>query len=830
MEKEKRNERETERERGARALCNWLDGLPARYRKERGNRKVDPPEEFVHLPLPSFTMRRDEERSSSPGSGAVIHTGVLGSDAFVSREEASKGHVLDTSSLSRFMGEAKIPGFDARGGVVSAHKFSNGQSNPTYLVTQERQNRTPGTSPVSSWVLRKKPSGRLLPSAHAVEREHAFQSAIGEWVPVPRMHALCEDPRVLGAPFYLMEHCVGSIYKSPRLKWLPPARRRKIYQGFVESLARLHSIPADKLGDQIPRPRSPGNYGLRTLRRWKKQYLASCAAVREAPLENMMFLAAYLERHAPKEDSGSGADATTASCIIHGDFRMDNMIYKDGTDEVAAVLDWELATVGTSDQVLADVAYACLPYYLPPIVLAVQTLTKFCKESGDVVVDVKPGDGIPTVEEFLDMYTKELNRLAGKQIISNPGGGKGLAGSQKWNWFVCLALFRVAAILAGVGSRAKAGNASALDASIVGSTEVVSKIIDTAIGLIKVDQLNEGSNLRFQFLKNKARIFVNSYVLKNEATLLAHCESAAKWVPHPLIEKLKSWAKETGLWNCFLSHDLVQQARKKLEEGGLSLKDEWEWCKLLGPGLSNREYMDVAEIMGRCPFASEIFNCSAPDTGNMEVLIRFGTTKHTMEWLLPLLRGEIRSCFAMTEPAVASSDATNICAPIERKGNTVTVSGHKWWITGAMHPSCEICLFLGRERDSNGKGNRKHDSHTIVLIPMKTPGVKVVRPLDVMGFEDPPFGHAEMTFDNVTVSSEAIIHRPGKGFEIAQSRLGPGRLHHCSRALGIAERALEIAVRRALERRVFGSNIAKQGGFLHRLAEVRLDLDQARYV
>ena len=720
---------------------------------------------------------------------------------------------LDLKSLSEFLLREKL--YDGRGRLV-ATKFPSGQSNPTYLVENVADH---GSQVRRKWVLRRKPTGALLPSAHAVDREFLFQRALKtRGMPVPEMLALCEDPRVIGSSFYVMEHLEGPIWKDPRLPACSPSSRRKIYEDLARSLARLHIIDATNLRG-IPRGRSgkAEKYGLRTTRRWKKQYLASCAAIRETPLSSMMFLAKFLETAAPQ---GAMDDR---ECVLHGDFRMDNVIYAKDTNQVSAVLDWELATVGTRDQALADVAYACLPYYLPPTVLAIQTLTRADRETGELVLDVPPG--VPSLEEFVSTYTRHLDSVRGRGKGSDGGSPEDLVRSHEWKWFVCLALFRVAGILAGVGSRAKAGNASAANAALVGSRRVVSDVIDTAIGIIGVD--NVPSSLRFDLLKHKARIFCATQAKAAEDTLVRHASSSQKWVPHPVVETLKDLAKRTGLWNCFLSGDLVRQARAKLESGGLRLAEK-EWSALLGPGLSNAEYMEIAEIMGRVPYSSEVFNCSAPDTGNMEVLIRHGTPVQCLRWLLPLLRGEIRSCFAMTEPKVASSDATNICSTIERKGEEFVLSGTKWWITGAMHPKCEICLFLGRQETAQGSAKGSHGRHTIVLVPMSSPGLEVVRPLDVFGFEDPPFGHAEVSFASVRVPASNLIHREGKGFEVAQARLGPGRLHHCARALGMSERALEIAAARAFKRVVFGKPIARHGNFLSKIAEIRMEVDKAR--
>ena len=747
-----------------------------------------------------------------------------------SKDMVTGGHSdLDLDSLSRYISKklantAWYPATDDHSVFWSANKYQNGQSNPTYLV--RCQDGKTGRD-LGRWVLRRQPFGILLPSAHAVDREYMFQLALGtKQVPVPRVLALCEDNKVIGSSFYLMEVVDGPIYKDPRLPQCDAERRTRVYRELARALAGLHSVDASRL-DGIPRGRAKtrkaggASYGLRTLRRWRKQYLASCRAVREEPLENMMFLAEHLERTAPE------GRAAKRECVLHGDFRLDNLVCDPHTDEVRAILDWELATVGTADQGLADVAYCCLAYYLPPTVLAIQTLTKFSDETGGIALDVP--EGVPSIRDFLACYLSHRKDCDSSMVAE---GADELVRSPRWRWFVQLALFRVAAILAGVGSRAKAGNASAANAGLVGSVGVVSGVIDTAIDLIEVSDCREGSS-KFEVLKHKCRVFC-ARVGRIEPELVKRASTDQRWSPHPSIDKLKSLAKRTGLWNAFLTPDLCELARSALEKAGVRM-DEQQWSRLLGPMLSNRQYAELAEMMGRYPHAPEVFNCSAPDTGNMEVLARHGTPEQCKRWLLPLLEGDIRSCFAMTEPDVASSDATNVASTVSWEGDRVLVSGKKWWITGAMHPKCEVCLFLGREASSSPQGARsspkgaQHGNHTIVVLPMKSQGLRVVRPLDVFGTQDPPHGHAEVHFDSVAVPAKgSVIFGRGRGFEVAQSRLGPGRLHHCARAIGVAERALEMAFARAASRVAFGAPIARKGGFLRDLALRRTELDQSR--
>jgi acyl-CoA dehydrogenase len=281
---------------------------------------------------------------------------------------------------------------------------------------------------------------------------------------------------------------------------------------------------------------------------------------------------------------------------------------------------------------------------------------------------------------------------------------------------------------------------------------------------------------------------------------------ADPWVVLPVIEELKGRARAEGLWNLFLPP-------------GAELAGE-----PLGAGLANVEYAPLAERMGRSLIASEVFNCNAPDTGNMEVLLHFGSDEQRARWLAPLLAGEIRSAFCMTEPEVASSDATNMRATATLDGEEVVVNGHKWWSTGIGHPNCEAIIFMGL---TDPEADRYHQ-HSMVLVPLATPGVEVERMLPTMGFLDAPGGHGEVSFTDVRLPASAIIGGPGQAFAIAQARLGPGRVHHCMRLIGLAELALELACRRASGRVAFGKPLANLGGNRERIADARIAIDQAR--
>jgi acyl-CoA dehydrogenase len=308
---------------------------------------------------------------------------------------------------------------------------------------------------------------------------------------------------------------------------------------------------------------------------------------------------------------------------------------------------------------------------------------------------------------------------------------------------------------------------------------------------------------RSQELCRRVAEFMEAHVYPAEGIYKRQVDEAKdRWDAPPIMAELKAKAKAAGLWNMFLP-------RKHYPEA-----------------LTNLEYAPVCEIMGRSPIGPESFNCSAPDTGNMETLILYATDAQKKQWLEPLMEGKIRSCFAMTEPAVASSDATNIRTEIRRDGDHYVINGRKWWTSGAMDKRCKIAILMGLT-DPEGV-NPRHKRQSMILVPLDTPGVKLIRPLSVFGYDDAPHGHAEVLFENVRVPASNILLGEGRGFEIAQGRLGPGRIHHCMRSIGVAERALESLCQRAVARTAFGRTIAEHGVNRHWIAESRMEIDQAR--
>jgi acyl-CoA dehydrogenase len=316
--------------------------------------------------------------------------------------------------------------------------------------------------------------------------------------------------------------------------------------------------------------------------------------------------------------------------------------------------------------------------------------------------------------------------------------------------------------------------------------------------------MNFSFSSEVQDLQRRLQVFMDEHIYPNEQRYYDEIERN-RWSPPAVIEELKPKAREAGLWNLFLPDDAH------------------------GAGLTNLEYAPLAEIMGRSFIAPEVFNCSAPDTGNMEVLARYGTAEQKERWLKPLLAGEIRSCFSMTEPGVASSDATNIQASIVRQGDEYVINGRKWWSSGAGDPRCKVAIFMGRtDPEKTNRSTPAHQQQSMVLVPIPSAGLKIERMLTVFGYDHAPHGHGEITFENVRVPVSNILLGEGRGFEIAQGRLGPGRIHHCMRCIGVAERALETMCKRVQARIAFGKPLAEQGTIRADIARSRMEIEQAR--
>uniref|UniRef100_A0A3B5M0H4 Acyl-CoA dehydrogenase family member 11 n=1 Tax=Xiphophorus couchianus TaxID=32473 RepID=A0A3B5M0H4_9TELE len=661
-------------------------------------------------------------------------------------------HKFNVGNLQRYLHEKSLNANDI------LYLCSAGQSNPTFLI------QTPSTN----YVLRKKPPGELLPGAHKVDREYRVQTALfSAGFPVPQPLLFCNDAEVIGTEFYLMEHVKqGRIFRDFQLPGMSPAQRTSVYTTAVENLAKLHSLdlPSLKLEGF---GRGPG-YCKRQVSTWTKQYTAS--AHRDIPAVNE--LCDWLMRNLPDKD-----DEVT---LVHGDYRLDNLIFHPTETRVMALLDWELSTTGNP---LADLAFFLVPLYCPTD-LKIKSF----------IFNLKEVEGIPSPSELISIYC----RCRGIPSASLP----------PLNFYLALSLFKAAAISQGVYARYLLGNASAPDADQYGQT--VEPLAKVALQLAKSPLAGPTKDRLFpqtakgQAVLQQVKDFMQQYVLPAQQEVAEyytkHSQSPLRWQAPKIIEDLKEKAKQAGLWNLFLP---------------------------AVSGLTQLDYAYIAEEMGRCLFAPEVFNCQAPDTGNMEVLHMFGTEEQKKKWLEPLLSGEIHSCFCMTEPDVASSDAANMECRLHRDKNTYIINGKKWWSSGAGSARCKVAIVMCRS--SSEHGHSRHGQHSMILVPMNTPGVKLIRPLTVFGHDDAIHGgHFEVHFENVQVPVSNMILGEGRGFEIAQRRLGPGRLHHCMRAVGCAEQALELLCQRAASRRTFGKNLYQHEVVAHWIAECRLMIEQTR--
>ncbi|KAK3541124.1 hypothetical protein QTP86_015733 [Hemibagrus guttatus] len=664
-------------------------------------------------------------------------------------------HVFHVKKLHRYL-TGRLQSV-LENGQFSLQQYRYGQSNPTFLIQ----------TPNKSFVLRKKPHGSLLPGAHKVDREYLVQKALHSIdFPVPQPLLYCSDTDVIGTEFYIMEHVQGRIFRDPRLPGVSAAERSALYVAAVEVLARLHSVNLTTLS-LVGYGKGAG-YAKRQVSTWIKQYRASASKIIPAVDD----LALWLSNNLPPIDE--------KVTLVHGDFRIDNLIFHPSEARVLAVLDWELSTIG---QPLADLTYFLMPHYCPPHLNIITVLG-----------GVTGIEGIPSAEDLISIYC---------QCCGIPPS------LPNQNFFTALAMFKMACIAQGIYARSLLGNASAPNAAQFG--ESVEPLVQLALKIAHSSSLDVQvpDRLFLQSAKGytvlqQVKEFMKQHILPAQKEItkyyIKHCDGPERWQTPPALEELRAKACASGLWNLFL-HSVS--------------------------GLSQLDYTYIAEETGRCFYAPEVFNCQAPDSGNIELLHLFGSEEQKKLWLEPLLRGDIRSCFCMTEPDIASSDATNMECTIHKDKDHYIINGKKWWSSGAGNPKCKIAIVMCKGRASGSI--RRHDQHSMILVPMDTPGVKKIRPLTVFGQDDAWHGgHFEINFDNVHVPASNILLGEGRGFEIAQGRLGPGRLHHCMRAVGLSEYALELLCQRSGSRSTFGKRLYQHEVVAHWIAECRIAIEQVR--
>ncbi|XP_054847236.1 acyl-CoA dehydrogenase family member 11 [Eublepharis macularius] len=671
-------------------------------------------------------------------------------------------HSFDQGALEGYLCQ-HLPGFPLQPpGDLLVRQYSSGQSNPTFYLKKG----------LGTYVLRKKPHGRLLPQAHKIDREYRVQKALfAAGFPVPEPLLYCSDVSVIGTEFYVMQHVQGRIFRNLALPEVSPAERSALYIAATETLARLHSFSVNSLGLQ-GYGRGQG-YCKRQVSTWRRQYQA--AAHMDIPAMND--LAAWLMNNLPAGDNEEH--------LIHGDFRIDNIIFHPTEARVVAVLDWELSTTGHP---VADFAYSVIFYFWP----------KDIKHSNiQNLQNLDNIEGIPSLEEMISVYT----RCRG--ITSSLSG---------FNFFLALSMFKIASICQGIYARYLLGNAAAENSYEFGN--LVKLLAERGLQLTTMTSFTTSiqscsNGELFQQTKKgkevlqKVKDFMGKHVFPAQKEMAEYYvrnkNSPDIWKKPAVITKLKEMAKAEGLWNLFLP--------------AIS-------------GLGQVDYALIAEETGKCFFAPEVFNCHAPDTGNMEVLHLYGTEDQKKKWLEPLLEGKISSCFCMTEPDVASSDATNMECSIQRDGDRYIINGKKWWSSGAGNPNCKFAIVMARDKNTSAF---RYKQHSMIIVPMDTPGVKLIRPLSVFGYFDYFHGgHFEVHFDNVQVPVSHLILGEGRGFEIAQGRLGPGRIHHCMRSIGAAEMALQVLCERSAQRMTFGKKLYHHEVVAHWIAECRIAIEQAR--
>jgi len=684
---------------------------------------------------------------------------------------------LNVPALQAYLVANKL--IDATDVPLATKRFSLGTSNPTFLVeSASRKKRL---------VVRRKPMGPLLKGAcgraysngltrasagaHQLDREYTVTKKLHEHgFPVAQPFIYCKDAAVIGSEFYVNAFVEGRVFTDTSLQQVPPAERAAMYDSMLSTLAQLHRVdPADFKA--LAPPGKPDTYVARQVRAWYRQHQASLSAEEQTSEQAALMerLYQHLLKNLPEE---------ARTCVVHGDYKLDQLIFHPTQPRVLAVVDWELVTLGDP---FADFAYMCFPHMLPSI-LGGALLPGPYDEHG------KLWPGVPSLESMLWAFEAKAGLVA-----------------KNFDIYKVFAQFKIACILQGITERVR--NKTSVAKQI--EPGLVLRIAQSA-ALVAFPSASPSPSIpplsdRARLLLARLDAFMRNRVYPSEAVydeqLAQLTKRGARWSVPPVMETLKAEAKAAGLWNLFLP----------------------EWSHI-----SHREYAALAELMGRNLWAAEVFNCQFPDTGNMETLQLFATERQKKDWLEPLAEGRIRSAFVMTEPGVASSDAVQIKTQIVREGANYRINGKKWWISGAGDPRCKVFLLLG-DTSMGNKDLPRHGRHSVVVVPTDAKGVHIKTPMTAFGYDDAPYGHFEVDLVDVVVPASNLLYKEGAGFEIAQARLGPGRLHHCMRTVGLAERALELTTERMRSRTVQGGTpLANLGALRAEVAESRMQVDTAR--